>query len=206
MEYLQSYLDIQSFLGFIAGLFAAYLLSYFKKKGENAATKDDVAEITEKIESVKTEFAQQLNQNSYRYQQEYELLRKLSKRVTEFRDAVRSLRPATGVLDTSKSEDEIVSDRLKKYIRAARRLYKLWEYDRPFYPWRIYNAVKELMDLAHREAVDFQMGEMSQEKGVNYWREADEDSERVRYLCGKVIDSIRERVNKWATTERLPKV
>jgi len=37
-------------------LLRAYLPSYFKKKGENLATKEDIAEITKQIEQVKMEF------------------------------------------------------------------------------------------------------------------------------------------------------
>ena len=46
---------------FIAGLFLRkYLPTYLSKKGENLATKEDIAEITQRIESVKNSYASQL--------------------------------------------------------------------------------------------------------------------------------------------------
>lgn len=39
---------------------AAYLGAYLKKKGENLATKEDIAELTRKVESVRTEYLKQL--------------------------------------------------------------------------------------------------------------------------------------------------
>ena len=41
------------------GWMMAYYNSYSKEKGKNVATKEDIAEITQKIESVKSEFTQQ---------------------------------------------------------------------------------------------------------------------------------------------------
>jgi hypothetical protein len=42
-----------------AVFFIHYLFSYFNQKGENLATKEDVSEITKKIEEVKFEFSNQ---------------------------------------------------------------------------------------------------------------------------------------------------
>ena len=43
-----------AFLAFLGGCLGTFLSSYFKKKGENLATKQDVASITEAVESVKS--------------------------------------------------------------------------------------------------------------------------------------------------------
>ncbi len=46
-------------IGYIA---KSYLPSYFREKGRNLATKEDIAEITKKIEGIKHEFRQNLSQ------------------------------------------------------------------------------------------------------------------------------------------------
>lgn len=51
---LQELLIIQT----IVILIGCFLISYFQQKGKNLATKEDVAEITSKIESVKTDYKQ----------------------------------------------------------------------------------------------------------------------------------------------------
>ncbi|MDZ7805468.1 hypothetical protein [Thiohalophilus sp.] len=44
--------------GLIFLIIKSYIPSYLSEKGKNLATKEDVAEITNKVESVKTEYAQ----------------------------------------------------------------------------------------------------------------------------------------------------
>ena len=39
----------------IIGLYLAFFKAYFKEKGKNLATKEDITEITQKIETVKNE-------------------------------------------------------------------------------------------------------------------------------------------------------
>ncbi len=52
---------LYSTLGTILALFLySFLPTYFSKKGENLATKEDIAEITDRIEAVKTEYAEAL--------------------------------------------------------------------------------------------------------------------------------------------------
>jgi hypothetical protein len=48
-------------VGFLAGLFIRQLLpSYFTEKGKNIATKEDIEEITDKVERVKSQYAAEL--------------------------------------------------------------------------------------------------------------------------------------------------
>lgn len=44
----------------LLGLYLAFFKSYFKEKGKNLATKEDISEITEKIETIKSSYAQSL--------------------------------------------------------------------------------------------------------------------------------------------------
>ena len=41
----------------IAGGFILFLLTYFREKGKNVATREDIEKITDKIEGVKLEYA-----------------------------------------------------------------------------------------------------------------------------------------------------
>ncbi len=51
----------QSFLLFtVVAFFAAYFGSYIRRKGQDLATKEDVADITKEIEQVKTTYAKQI--------------------------------------------------------------------------------------------------------------------------------------------------
>lgn len=69
-----------------------YLPGYFKEKGKNLATKEDVAAITKKIEEVKVEYAKQLElykSEIWRGQQKYLLMQEEAKlKVETFKKAV----------------------------------------------------------------------------------------------------------------------
>ena len=74
---------------FISSLIGAFFGKYFGKKGENLATKQDISEITQKIENVRLEYAKQLEStkadlssqlktHGFRYEKEYEILNELT--------------------------------------------------------------------------------------------------------------------------------
>jgi hypothetical protein len=55
----------------LVGLFLGVLLpSYFREKGKNLATKEDIAEITKQVEAIRAEYSQQLQQQSHQDQRE----------------------------------------------------------------------------------------------------------------------------------------
>jgi hypothetical protein len=62
MELARLILDI---LIILLGLWALFFKAYFTEKGKNFATKEDIQEITSKIESVKLEFLKKLESNNY---------------------------------------------------------------------------------------------------------------------------------------------
>ena len=49
----------------LLGLYLVLLKGFFSEKGKNLATKQDIQEITEKIESVKLEYSKKSEQNKY---------------------------------------------------------------------------------------------------------------------------------------------
>jgi hypothetical protein len=74
-------------------LLRSYLPSYFQQKGENLATKEDIKEITEKVEAVKAEYARQLEL----YKDAINLLekrRELSAQVVDLINRYKELPPA----------------------------------------------------------------------------------------------------------------
>ena len=80
------------------------LKGYLSKKSENLATKQDIEEITDKIESVKIIYASQLHVSQVRYEKEFEILSDLTAKLVEMRDAALSLRP---VIDFVPKDEEV---------------------------------------------------------------------------------------------------
>jgi hypothetical protein len=103
------------FLSLLFGYFGAFLKSYSKKKGENLATKEDVADITKKVEEVKNQFfiLQEENKQKNRLQ-----LAALDKRLEKHQEAYslvwELIRANNG--KTEEERDKIVNKCLNWWI------------------------------------------------------------------------------------------
>lgn len=199
-----------AFGGLVLGLLInSYLPKYFGKKGENLATKEDISGITNKIETVKHDYARQLestkaelsaqlNTHGFRYEKEYEVLSELTALLVEVRDASLSLRPVMDFKDASKTEDAIKKERLQRLFEAGRALYLSREKKRPFYPAEIYEAILNVENTARSESIKYQYKDPLDGKNfLNYWEEAEKNQKEIASLADAAMEHIRKRVTKW---------
>ena len=182
----------------VVGL-GVYFRSYLKKKAENLATKEDVSEITERVESMKATIGAQLYIHQVRYQNEFNILMDLTEKLVELRDSALVLRPVVDYVDASEAEEDRKRKRLKRYQEAALAFYKLYETRKPFYPDEIYNGIKELDRVVWKEVVQYKNRLPSEGKGFDseYWQKAEKNSEEISKLADKVIGLIRNRIRYW---------
>ncbi|WP_158972635.1 hypothetical protein [Paraglaciecola sp. L3A3] len=204
------------FLGLIVGLLVNnYLPKYFGKKGENLATKEDITEITDKIESVKKDYAHQLEatraeltsqlqNNSYRYEKEYSILESLTESLVDVRNCANRLRPVVDIVTKDKTEEEIKKERLQALHNARLSLYEIREKKRPFYPKNIYNSLCDIDTLAHSESVKYQYHSPSYGNEFDtYWEEAEKNQKEIAEKSNISINLVRERIVEW---EKLPNI
>ena len=190
-------------------VFRKMLFSYSSEKGKNLATKEDITEITRKIEDVKlihakqlettrAELSSQINTHGFRYEKEYEVLSELSALLVDVRDASLSLRPVFDFVDPKKSEEEIKDERLTRYYQALRALYVVREKKRPFYPDDIYHSIRAIEKESRSESLDYQYQD-PHESGQfkDYWDKAKDNQEKITQLAEDSMSKIRQRVNKW---------
>ena len=189
--------------------FRKYFLSYLEKKAENLATKEDISEITDKIESVKHDYAGQLestkaelsnqiNTYSYRYEKEYDVLTELTALLVDVKDACIRLRPLLDTQDTSKPEHEIKMERLEALFEARKSLYSIREKKRPFYPQEIYEAVLDIDRLVHKESFNYKYkSPLNDDKFQDYWDEAEKNQTAIVDKAERAMKVIRERVINW---------
>jgi len=176
-----------------------YIPAYLKKKAENLATKEDVKEITKAVESIKHQYATQLFIHQTRYQNEYTLLKDLSEKLIQLRDAVVSLRPpALDSRNANETEKERKQKRLQRYFDAALSFYKLYEASKPFYHEDIYFGIKKLEHLMNKESVEYQNG---REFDPQYWEKASVNITEISKEADNVIALIRLRVKYWEDFE-----
>lgn len=190
-------------------LFRKCLFAYSSEKGKNLATKQDIGEITSRIESVKLDHARQLesaraelssqiNTHGFRYEKEYEVLSELSALLVDVKDASLSLRPVMDFRDPDKSTDQIKRERLGKYYKALRALYVCREKKRPFFPEDIYQSIRSIEKESHTESIEYQYRDpMNGERYLDYWEKAESNQKKITSLAEDAMDKIRERVTKW---------
>ncbi|MFV8411843.1 hypothetical protein [Vibrio owensii] len=194
-------------------LFRKYLFSYSSEKGKNLATKEDVSEITEKIENIrfdyadqlersKTHFNAQLKNHGFRYEKEFEILQSLSTLLVEMRDACLSLRPVMDIMDPNQSEEERKQERLTRFYKARRELYLSRETNQPFYPEEIYEAIVAVELATHKESVRYRHRDpRDDDNRYDYWEDAEKRQEDIVSKADTAIKIIRTRVRQWDSVE-----
>ncbi|MCR4336523.1 MAG: hypothetical protein NUV91_01780 [Candidatus Omnitrophica bacterium] len=175
--------------------------NYLKKKGENLATKEDVEEITEKVESLKAAIGSQQFIHQTRYQNEFEILKELSEKIIELSDAARSLRPVIDSFDNNESDEERKKRRLSEYRKAASDFYDLFQVRQAFYPEDIYKALQKLDHLAYKEAVEYAHFRKTDGHDPKYWENSKKNSDEIYNLANEIMRLIRDRVKCWEDFE-----
>jgi hypothetical protein len=190
-------------------LFKNFLFSYSSEKGKNIATKEDIGEITIRIESVKldhatqlesarAELSSQINTHGFRYEKVYEVLSELSALLVDVRDASISLRPVMDFRDPNKTDGEIKQERLTRFYEALRALYLVREKKRPFFPEEIYQSIRLIEKESRSESIEYQYHDpMDGERYMDYWEKAESNQEKITEQAEVAMGQIRVRVTKW---------
>jgi hypothetical protein len=184
----------------IGWLIKSFMPSYFSEKGKNVATKEDIEEITKKIEGVKSAIGSRLHTYQVRYEHEFKILLELSEKLVAARDAAQSLRPESGYGDIK--DPEVKKKRMTRYIETSRDLYQFMESRQPFFPEKIHETVKAHNDAAWKEFVEFKNREP--EESPKYWENAERNGAVIGAIAGAVQLQIRERIARWEAFEPGP--
>src|SRR5574341_2266116 len=102
MDSLSSFIILiaQIILVSMSGLWLrSYLPKYFEEKGKNLATKEDIEEITRKVEAVRAEYAQLSHVHRLTFEKEFEILDGLWKALVDLGSATQGLRPILDHVD-----------------------------------------------------------------------------------------------------------
>ena len=186
-----------------------YLPAYAAQKGRNLATKEDVADITTSIESVKSGYAHELESvraaiesrlgiHQFRYQREFEILVRLSKKVVELRDATTMLRPESEYVNPDESEDERKRRKLARYTSASRELYQFYEPRRPFLPEALLKSLRVLDQVVWHEVIQFRhRSPQGADYDPKYWENALENAAKIQAAADAVLAAIRQRAQTW---------
>ena len=196
-------------IGALGLLVRHYLAPRPAEQGNPLATKEDIAEITRRLEGAKAESARTLESvhaaigsslgtHQCRYQREYDVLLQLSEKVVELRDATVTLRPESEYVNPDESDDERTRRQLQRYTAASRDLYQFYETRQPFFPESMLGALRTLDQAAWHEVIqDRHRSPRGEGFDLNYWENAAANSARIQAAADLVLAAIRARVQLW---------
>ncbi len=169
-----------------------HLRKYVEEKGRNLATKEDIEEITKKVESVKTEFDVFRHSNREVFNNEYSILEEVWKLAWELQACSRSLKPSVDIRPEGQTDDETDQKRWALYLEANGAFFEGVIKRRPFIPRKVYEVTHEIRRATLSDEVRFQVSRksMSSER----WTETIKNAELLDELIDKLNNEIREYV------------
>lgn len=180
-------------LSFIAAGFGGYLGAYLRQKGENLATREDIASITRTQEEIKAELATRSHFSRVRYDREFEIYRTVWRDLNEFFNESA----ASFVCDSP-----ITTDSWKAWRTAGRNLSRTVHDNKPFYPSEVWADLKQLQQLCEDLTSIYirigssgrQMSEVNhrklKEEGERLLAEATAQREKVELIIRKRLDDV----------------
>jgi hypothetical protein len=195
MDTFDALLGIVQIIILIAGGFflKSYLPTYLAEKGKNLATKEDIKDITEKIEAVRSQYAKQQHMHQMAFDKEFDILSEVWATLVDLRNATLGLRP---ILDYSHpNETEEKRKRLQKFAECYNAFTNIVEKNKPFYPKQIYQPLFEIMMVTSDESAQFSYWDPNRRPfNQQYWDKALENQRSMLEAIDKVCEQIRERI------------
>ena len=187
---------LQIVIAVVLGLIIkSYLPSYFSKKGENLATKEDVKEITEKVEEIRVEYAKRQHVSEKAFDKEFEILSEVWASLFELRNAVLTLRPVFDTVDPKESEEERINKRLTEFGACFNNFAKIFVSNQPFYPKDIFFELDTIRLLTLSEANEYKYSKLAMRDIEKYWKKAEENRNKIVESIDRVGELIRQRVS-----------
>jgi len=180
-----------------------YLSSYITEKGKNLATKEDIQEITTKVEAVRSQFAAQLeiqkseldrlvDVHRLEFEWEFPVLRDLWAKINDVLAEAHWLQISSA--QRVGSDPNKAEQRLSKFIDALEVCGRVNALNRPFLHEDVYKEVSVFMDLLsdlYNKAVG---GDTASLKPAEYWAQADKDRAKILQGAERICETIRHRV------------
>jgi hypothetical protein len=163
------------------------------EKGKNLATKEDIQEITRRVESVRSAFERGTHVHRVQFETEFAALTEIWKRVTIFRATIAPLHPRGLILrDPSADPEEVLTRDFGVFVRALNELTVAVDEKSPFYPENIHADLEHLLRIGNAEMASTATRHTMNDP--NYERYGAERITQVVDLCKVIATKIRERI------------
>lgn len=207
----------------VVAFVAVYLAAYIREKGKNLATSEDIHEITRQIESIKTEYAKELESlragystglkyfesqlsrrrqvDGIRFEKEFQVYQDVWAALIEFQRSVHFLR---AVVNLPTSEPGMREEALGKFRETREAFDATFGKNSPFIAKNVYIALANFMKSRVIMELCLYRPEFSPLPDASVDRDkelcainSDSDSDEVIQMVIEIGGIIRERIEKW---------
>jgi hypothetical protein len=170
-------------LTIVLSIGGAWLISYLLEKGKNLATKEDISEITHKVESIKADLAAKQHFTRIRFDSEMGIYQKVWPVLVDFHRVVY-LGPS---VQTNYKED---------YNESRKRVFQIIRENQPFFPKEVWNAIFVFQLLCNEK--HFNQPAMANRELTAQERKAyGEVTEEIEQQLKNIEEAIRNRLSKF---------
>jgi hypothetical protein len=202
IDYVLTFLLIASQI--LYGLMYARANSYFKRTGDNLATKEDIGEITKEVEKVKLTFEQIKHEHNTRFAtlhtMRFKVIVKLYKKVVRLQritlDLTATFKP---VKQNFEQEEEA---RIQEYVDAFNDLLLYFQDNEIFFSKTTFNVINNLLQIIRTKTWEYHepkrftnygiTGQGSNEYYMDALKSAANASEYIRNEFPKFMETLKE--------------
>lgn len=190
---------LQNFVSGIIGAILVILTKFGEKKFENLANKQDLEELTAKVESVKTIYQKeiegykaQLEQRKLvsrvQFEKEFQIYSEIWTSLIDMRTAAYNLRPLY-----EGNNPPTFTEKSSEFNKAFEKYWNVIEKNQPFYNEQIYSKLKDIRALVHKEGREAAMLPIG--KDMEYYIQGMKNVDEIINQTYEVCKAIRERIS-----------
>jgi uncharacterized membrane protein len=187
---------IEILLIIVGGFFLkSYLPTYFAEKGKNLATKEDIKDITDKVESIRLEYARRQHKHEIAFGKEFEILSEVWNTLVDLRIATQGLRPLLDYVHPNETDEERKVNRLQKFAESFEVFASTVVKNQPFYPEDVYESLFQIMMISREEADEYSHRDPNKRPlDSQYWDNALNNQKKILAMVDQVCEKIRNRI------------
>jgi len=184
----------------ILSLLAAFIGAYLREKGKNVATREDIADITRKVESIKHELRTDIEHlkagldrathvSKQQFDVEFCIYQDIWKKLSVLRATFFARHPYVSEILSPEAREERDRKRTEAFNSAYVEFVNAVDYNQPFYSDEVYDSLSAIINFC----IDNKLESESSEPGQNYWQRIRDNKQKLLKLIDTALKSIRAR-------------
>jgi hypothetical protein len=183
----------------ILSFLAAFIGAYLREKGKNVATREDIADITRKVENIKQEFTMGLERlkadldrtthvSKQQFDVEFAIYRDICEKLVTMRQRFFELNPYVSELLSTQAAQERQQRRIEAFNSAYGEFIQAVDRNQPFYSDEVYTALSAIIEVCIDEKIESALPPQP-----NYWKRVSNNKQKLLKSIDGACKSIRAR-------------